>query len=69
VPVAVGGTFAPFPFAPAGRGAPGAAAGRTGTLLAGTPPAVGGALAPTVGAFIDVTFGFCAAAPGDWWVA
>ena len=43
--------------APAGRGAP-AAAGRTGALLAGMPPAVGGAGAETVGALIGVMFGF-----------
>src|SRR5687768_17455376 len=60
------------PAAPAGRAAPGAAgapAGRAApgagrTLFAGWPPAVGGALAPTVGALTVVTFGLFAATPG-----
>jgi hypothetical protein len=34
------------------------------TLLAGCPPAVGGALAPSSGAFGVVTLGFCAGMPG-----
>ncbi len=35
-----------------------------GTLFAGTPPLVGGALAPTLGALGGVTFGLFAGIPG-----
>jgi len=67
---------APPPEAPGGlaAGAPGVvgragaadavALGFTGTLFAGTPAAVGGPLAPTLGAFTGVTFGLFAATPG-----
>ena len=51
---------------PAGAAPAGRAAGFAGgeTLFAGCPPAVGGALAPSSGAFGVVTFGRCAGIPG-----
>src|SRR2546423_1010485 len=65
MPVAGAGAV-PGPPAEAGGLAEGVVGppGRTGTLFAGMPPAVGGPDAPTLGAFGVVTFGLFAATPG-----
>src|SRR5688572_23887530 len=65
---AAAGRAAPPEGAPAGRAGV-APAGRAApvlgeTLFAGCPAAVGGPLAPTVGAFTGVTFGLFAPTPG-----
>src|SRR5690606_32398880 len=72
MPGAAGGAaWVPAPFPPAALGVPGARTAEpvpapgARNPLEGTPRAVGGALAPTVGALGAVAPGFCAERPAD----